>query len=199
MIASMASIEDFLKTTGQRVRFARDKIRGLQGKELARRVNITPSMLSKIEHDQKNPSMEVLIALAQVLDVSIDWLVPAQGTDTLYRRIEDEPIYFSEEADQVARLVDALPPKYRAVILEQAQSVREKYEAENKEYDALIKLIEDVAGVDVRQRVERRLLPPANVPPDDGTTLHVVRDNSGGSVAKGGQYVRPLLWRELAE
>lgn len=199
MMASMANVEDFLTTTGQRVRFARVEMRGLQSKELAAQASISPAMLSKIEHDQKNPSMEVLIALARVLDVSLDWLVPQQGTTTPYRRPEDEPIYFSPEADQVARLVDDLPPKYRAIIVEQAKSIRSKFEAENQEYNALIQLVEDVAGVEARQRIERRLLPPADVPPGDGTTLHVVLDKPPRQGAQLGEYTRPLLWRELAE
>jgi len=120
MITSMSNIEEFLTTTGQRVRFARDRIKGWQSKELASKINISPAMLSKIEHDQKSPSMETLIALAAALDVSIDWLVPSQGAENPYRRKEDEPVYFSPEADEVAHLVDALPPKYRAVVLAQA-------------------------------------------------------------------------------
>jgi len=199
MIAVMSNIEDFLTTTGQRVRFARDRIKGWQSKELASRAKISPAMLSKIEHDQKNPSMETLIALARELDVSIDWLVPSQGAENPYRRKEDEPVYFSQEADEVARLVDDLPPKYRAVVLAQAQSIRSKFEAENQEYNALIKLIGEVAGANVARQIERRLMPPGEVPAGDGTTLHVLSNDVGGNVAEATQYSRPLLWRELAE
>lgn len=199
MIAVMSNIEDFLTTTGQRVRFARDRIKGWQSKELASRAKISPAMLSKIEHDQKNPSMETLIALARELDVSIDWLVPSQGAENPYRRKEDEPIYFSQEADEVARLVDDLPPKYRAVVLAQAQSIRSKFEAENEEYDALIKLISEVAGVDVARRIMRRLNPPAGIPANSDATPHVLSNDVGGNVTKAVEYSRPLLWRELAE
>lgn len=183
MIVVMSNIaEDFLTTTGQRVRFARAEMRGLQNKELAAKADISPGMLSKIERDQKNPSLEVLTALAKALDVSIDWLMPSQRAESPYRRVEDEPVYFSPEADKVARIIDDFPPKYREIMLEQALALKMKFALENREYRALVALVKEVAGPDVGRQIEQRLLSPADVPEGTGTTTRIVRDQRRGDV-----------------
>ena len=46
--------------------------RGLRVAELARRIGVTPSLISQIERGQSRPSVSTLFALAQALDVPVD-------------------------------------------------------------------------------------------------------------------------------
>lgn len=85
--------------------WATRKARGMTQEELAEQVDITTSHLKHIESGHRNPSIEVLFALAKVLDLSLDALifdqrpeVPVIHTDGLT----------PEEIGAVARLVDLL-------------------------------------------------------------------------------------------
>ena len=53
--------------------------RGLSGAELARQAEISPQMLSDIETGKKEGSLRTLRALARVLQVDLDELVPAEA------------------------------------------------------------------------------------------------------------------------
>src|SRR3954449_11346435 len=46
--------------------------RGLKVSELARRVGVSPSLVSQIERGQSRPSVSTLFAMAQALDVPVD-------------------------------------------------------------------------------------------------------------------------------
>jgi transcriptional regulator with XRE-family HTH domain len=65
-------------TLGQRIRSSR-MVRGLSGLELAERVEISGQYLSRIELDQKSPSLRVVRGLAAKLGVSMDWLLGGQN------------------------------------------------------------------------------------------------------------------------
>jgi transcriptional regulator with XRE-family HTH domain len=56
---------------GRRLAAHRTRL-GLRVAELARRVGVTPSLISQIEHGQSRPSVSTLFALAQALDVPVD-------------------------------------------------------------------------------------------------------------------------------
>lgn len=45
------------------------KIKNISQKELAKKLNITPSYLSKIEHNEKSPSFELGLRIAMILDI----------------------------------------------------------------------------------------------------------------------------------
>ena len=62
-------------TMGQKIRIGRIK-QNLKQAELAEKIGIAKNNLCKIERDEiKNPRGSTLIALATVLDVSLDYLV----------------------------------------------------------------------------------------------------------------------------
>lgn len=50
------------------IRYLR-KNKNISQKELAKKLNITPSYLSKIEHNEKNPSFELGLRIAIILDI----------------------------------------------------------------------------------------------------------------------------------
>ncbi|CAM3572199.1 XRE family transcriptional regulator [Brevibacillus invocatus] len=93
----------------QRLRAAR-KAQGLTQEDLAERVSTTKATISNYENNHSTPSNEMLMNLATVLHISIDWLlgrtdenifyapaVPAQRRsldELLQEKIEDPDDYF---------------------------------------------------------------------------------------------------------
>lgn len=64
---------------GGRLRLAREA-RGLTQEELARRVNVTASTVSKWEQGARaNPQSRAMVAVAALLGVSLDWLLLGKG------------------------------------------------------------------------------------------------------------------------
>ena len=59
---------------GERLRSAR-QARGLTLRELAKRLGVSPSMISQIETDRASPSVSTLYSIANELDVSLDELL----------------------------------------------------------------------------------------------------------------------------
>jgi transcriptional regulator with XRE-family HTH domain len=55
--------------------------RKMKVSELARRVGVTPSLISQIEHGNSRPSVPTLFALAEALDLSVDVLAGRPAAD----------------------------------------------------------------------------------------------------------------------
>jgi transcriptional regulator with XRE-family HTH domain len=72
---------DFQDGVGQRLRSERER-RGLSLRELARRLEISPSALSQIETGRSRPSVGTLYAIVSELDLSLDELFGAQRPAT---------------------------------------------------------------------------------------------------------------------
>jgi transcriptional regulator with XRE-family HTH domain len=68
---------DFQDGVGQRLRAERER-RGLSLRELARRLEISPSALSQIETGRSRPSVGTLYAIVSELDLSLDELFGSQ-------------------------------------------------------------------------------------------------------------------------
>jgi transcriptional regulator with XRE-family HTH domain len=60
--------------------------RGWPVSELARRVGVSPSLISQIERGQSRPSVSTLVALAKALDVAVDDLFASDGKAEAQRR-----------------------------------------------------------------------------------------------------------------
>ncbi|MBR2889229.1 MAG: helix-turn-helix transcriptional regulator [Oscillospiraceae bacterium] len=58
---------------------ARRRMLGISQNELARRLCISPSAVGMYEQGRREPSVEMLAALSQALDVSIDYLVTGRN------------------------------------------------------------------------------------------------------------------------
>lgn len=86
----MADMADRNETLGDRVRVARVAA-GWSLRDLAKRVDKTPSYLSDIENDRRVPSEDTLQGLSQILGLDFDELMAAAGrfgedTDRYLRR-----------------------------------------------------------------------------------------------------------------
>lgn len=68
------------ETIGQRVRRAREA-KQLHVNDLDREIGSSPGYVSRVENDQFNSvGSDKLIRMAEVLDVSLDWLMRGEGT-----------------------------------------------------------------------------------------------------------------------
>jgi transcriptional regulator with XRE-family HTH domain len=68
-----------LEDIGTRLREERDRV-GISQRELARRVGLSPSMISQIESGQSKPSVSTLYGIVTELGVSLDDLFGANGS-----------------------------------------------------------------------------------------------------------------------
>ncbi len=134
---------------GRRIAWARKNVewtdsegkrhKGMTGHQLGRRLVTSGTMsgvrnvyVSQMENNHASPSLSMLCKIAEVTGVTVGFLL--METDYPYRdRPEPEPVYFSEEADAAAQIIDAAPPEERARIVAVVRALAESaMPAENK-------------------------------------------------------------------
>lgn len=154
-----------LDTFGKRIRALRMD-RGLSQVELRDRmekeakVEIGETYISELERSDRMPSLEVAAAMAKVLDVSLDYLGLLIEDGESYKRTP-APIYFSEEADKVAGMIDSMRPEQRRALYTLARDLsgspveRAKQDAEKED---ILDSIEREHGTAARTDVEQVLL-----------------------------------------
>jgi transcriptional regulator with XRE-family HTH domain len=71
----------FMKEFGERLRMLREKA-GLSQRELARLAGIEAMQISRYERGVGYPAVETLIAIAQALDVGLDYLLLGKSDDS---------------------------------------------------------------------------------------------------------------------
>lgn len=106
-------------TTAQRIKWARNRA-GLTQDGLAREVGVLYVYINQIENAKREPSRKLLKKIAAVLEVSLGFLELETDDPTPPKQQDDngnDPVYFSPEADEIARMVDAMPEHRRAYIL----------------------------------------------------------------------------------
>lgn len=161
IIYHMTDVAVFFGTLGKRIKLAREG-KELTGKELARLVGVSASMITKVEKNQKHPSVDLLVNIAEALDVSLDWLIPGRGVDDprQHRAERDESVYYSPEADEAAKIIDALPLEYRHCCVRAVRKIQEHHLERDKQdqtMTGLLDLIEQSRGAEFRARVTREL------------------------------------------
>lgn len=104
-------------STGARIAWLR-KQRKLTGHELAAAVGVRNVYISQIENDHREAGRALLQKIAGVLRTTVGFLL-METDDPEQAAVQPEPpaVYWSEEADKAARLVDAAPPGERARML----------------------------------------------------------------------------------
>lgn len=97
-------------TLGQHIASLR-KSKSLSQSELGKRVGTSGDIIGRYERDEVKPSIEVIVRIADSLEVSIDYLVGKTDfeldKDTL-KRIQDVSTLPVEEKRQVFMVIDAL-------------------------------------------------------------------------------------------
>jgi transcriptional regulator with XRE-family HTH domain len=121
-------------------------------------VSIGETYVSELERTTKMPGLQVAAAMAKVLDVSLDYLgLLIDDASVSYQRFVPAS-YLSEEADEVAQLVDAMRPEQRALVANLARNLslpvneRERRRAEAQD---ILDSVERDLGLEARKRVER--------------------------------------------
>jgi transcriptional regulator with XRE-family HTH domain len=90
---------------GRRLRVAREA-RGLSLREVARRINVSPSFVSQVERGKANPSVGTLYALVSELGASLDELMgeDPDGTEGLSTVASSLPAAAAAEPDSTERM-----------------------------------------------------------------------------------------------
>lgn len=91
-------VEQILKL-GQRIQERREQM-GLSLRDLANRAGVTASFLSQLERGQSNPSLKSLQTIANILDVSIFYLLVEDSSDSHYLvRNRQGPRFFLSDSN----------------------------------------------------------------------------------------------------
>jgi transcriptional regulator with XRE-family HTH domain len=113
-------------STGTRIAWARKqkmvqdadgRRRPMNGHELAAAVGVRNVYVSQIENNHRIPSRDVLQKIAEVLGVTVGFLLMETDIPQPAGVEPEAPVYFSEEADTAARLIDDAPPDKRREML----------------------------------------------------------------------------------
>jgi transcriptional regulator with XRE-family HTH domain len=93
------------KTLGQRLHLIR-KEQNLSMRSVARMAEISVAYLSKIEHDEANPTVDVLERLAKVLGLSLEELTVDVGRESSPKQNQPESLhnFISEYKDKYTEL-----------------------------------------------------------------------------------------------
>jgi len=109
--------QDLRKAFGKRLKDLR-KEKGWTQKELANRLEIRYSHLNKYENGMHAPPLEKLIQLAELFDVSLDFLVmglPMEDSpirnESLHKRFKTLETFDDEDKQTVIKVIDAIIAK----------------------------------------------------------------------------------------
>jgi transcriptional regulator with XRE-family HTH domain len=80
-----------MEVLAKRLKWLREKKRFSQ-KEVAAKIGMTVSGYQKIEYDERDPKLDVLIKLAELYDVSVDFLLGLSDQDKILKEIYEEII-----------------------------------------------------------------------------------------------------------
>jgi transcriptional regulator with XRE-family HTH domain len=109
-----------LGTMGERITALRKPAGYKTQRALATRLGVSDAFLSDIVRGIKNPSLEMLGELAGLLNTTTDYLLLRTDNPDVPGAVSldnGDPIYFSSEADEIARIVDAFTPETRMFVL----------------------------------------------------------------------------------
>ena len=168
MIASMSKQDDMLKSFGRRFQLLRQE-KDLSQTAIAAMlqsygITITPSHLSLVEKNKRNVSVDLLVALARLLETSTDYLLVLTDDPSPPDKVDIVP-YLSREADDMAQFMDSLPPETRRVLLAAAHAwVQHERQRISDEWVSLLAAIEKSVGREKRREIEAALLRDGAIP-----------------------------------
>jgi len=103
-------------TLGQQITALRKK-KGISQADLGKRVETSGDIIGRYERDEVKPSIEVVIRMADVLEVSLDYLVGKTDMEldsSTLNRIREVTALPDEDRKQVFMVVDALVRDFKA-------------------------------------------------------------------------------------
>lgn len=63
-----------MRTTGDRIKYIREKL-DLKGEDFGKKLNVTKAAVSNWENNNRMPDADMLIKIADIGDVSVDWIL----------------------------------------------------------------------------------------------------------------------------
>jgi transcriptional regulator with XRE-family HTH domain len=115
--------KNIAEVIGNRIKATRDKI-GMSQKELAEKVNVSPSAINQFEKGEKKPSSEVLARITNKLGVSADYLLGAS---------DEEKMFLSGNVVAAFRDFKGLSKKDRDIVLSHIEFLKSKAMDKEKE------------------------------------------------------------------
>jgi transcriptional regulator with XRE-family HTH domain len=103
-------------TLGQQITTLRKK-KGISQADLGKRVETSGDIIGRYERDEVKPSIEVVIRMADALEVSLDFLVGKTDLEldsSTLNRIREVTALPDEDRKQVFMVVDALIRDFKA-------------------------------------------------------------------------------------
>ena len=103
-------------TLGQQITTLRKK-KGISQADLGKRVETSGDIIGRYERDEVKPSIEVVIRMADALEVSLDFLVGKTDMEldsSTINRIREVTALPDEDRKQVFMVVDALIRDFKA-------------------------------------------------------------------------------------
>ena len=111
--------DEFKKILGRRIKHLR-KQRGWTQKEFSQKLNIRFGQLNKYESGLNAPPLEILIQMAEVFNVTTDFLLTGDSQDDtpihntrLLERFRAIQNFNHEDQDAVIKLIDAMIVKHK--------------------------------------------------------------------------------------
>ncbi|PFX49703.1 helix-turn-helix domain-containing protein [Bacillus pseudomycoides] len=95
-------------------------------RELGEKVDVSESFISKVESGKKQPSREVTTKIAEVLNVTTDFLLGRSNEEDLNEILDAK---FKEMKERLANL----PESQREMIMKQAENLMAEFEKLNKQ------------------------------------------------------------------
>ena len=172
MIKIMGNQIELLASLGKRLRLLREDREltqtGIAAMLSSYGVDITPSHLSLVEKNKRNPSVELLVGLAKLLETSTDYLLMMTDDPSPTGSAGNgsiAPMYISEEADDIARIMDSLPPETRRMILAAVRAwLQHERQRVADEWSSLLSVVEQSVGREKRREIESALLRSGTLP-----------------------------------
>lgn len=103
-------------TLGQQITALRKK-KGISQADLGKRVETSGDIIGRYERDEVKPSIEVVIRMADALEVSLDYLVGKTDMEldsSTLNRIREVSMLPEQDKQQVFMVVDALIRDFKA-------------------------------------------------------------------------------------
>jgi len=109
-----------LKSIGKRIAYVRTVV-GLSQEEFARKMDKTKSVISHIESDRRTPSFDVIINMAELWNISTDWVILGRGQ--MYVLPDDHWLNnTTPEVQEFLKVFLDLPEEMRKKILDMIES-----------------------------------------------------------------------------
>ncbi|MEN3012861.1 MAG: XRE family transcriptional regulator [Dictyoglomus thermophilum] len=74
--------EENIKIISERLRIARER-KGLSKKELAQKIGVAPSSITRYENEGRIPKASILLKISEVLGVSVDYLLGKEESEEI--------------------------------------------------------------------------------------------------------------------